>query len=139
MADPVNGDAPRTCVDRPYLPHQGGRVSLRREHVAYRPRDIRWRESRRRNLIEQRLEAIMVLTVDHRHVDRRIPQRFRGLYTTESRTNDDDPRSFRRSGGLIHATHATQSSSGGNYLLAAPVLCPTHRVALRRRTNHRPR
>ncbi len=110
--DAVGDDALRTRVDRPHFRHEDGRVSLRREHMAYRPRDIRWRKSRRGNLIHQRLEAIMILTVDHRHVDRRMPQRLHGLDAAESRTDDDDSRSSRRAGGLIHGRDANTSSFG---------------------------
>ena len=54
-------------------------------------------ESRRsRDLVEQRLETMMVLPVDHGDLDRRAVQRFRGFDAAETRTDDDDLRPFIR-------------------------------------------
>jgi hypothetical protein len=46
--------------------------------------------ARGRDLIEQRLEAVMVEPVDDGHVDRRARERLGGFEPAESRAYDDD-------------------------------------------------
>ena len=54
-------------------------VALALEHAAQRRGDLARRQRARRHLVEQRLEEVEVAPVDERDVDRRAPQRARGL------------------------------------------------------------
>ncbi len=60
-------------IDADDFRHEHGRVFLPAQNVADRPGDLGGRQSRRRHLIEQRLEAMIVLPVDQR--DRRPARR----------------------------------------------------------------
>ena len=44
--------------------HQHGEVVLSRQHVAYRPCNVRGRQDRGRDLIQQRLETVIIVLVD---------------------------------------------------------------------------
>ena len=74
----VVGDAHRIDLHEPFasingadLGHQHGRVLLLAQNVADRPGDVGRRERRGRDLVEHRLEAMMILPVDHGDLDRR--------------------------------------------------------------------
>jgi len=55
-----------------------------------RPGDIGGRQCRGRHLIEQWLEAMMVLSVDYGYVGRCAPEGFGGFQTTEAGPDDHD-------------------------------------------------
>jgi hypothetical protein len=69
---------------------QDRRVVLPAQDVADRPGDVGRRQRRGRNLIQQRLEAVMVLPVDQRDVDRGAAQRLRGFDAAEAGADDHD-------------------------------------------------
>ena len=81
-------------IDAGHVGHQHGRIGLAAQDVADRPGDVGRRERRGRDLIEQRLEAMVVLPVDDDHVDRRAPQRLGGFQAAEAGPDDDDRRLF---------------------------------------------
>jgi transposase len=98
----VVGDAHRADLHAPLfdgadLGHQHRRVLLLAENVADRSSHVGRRGCRGRDLVEQRLEAMVVLPVDHCYLDRRVAQRFRGFDAAETRADDDD---FRPLAGL---------------------------------------
>jgi hypothetical protein len=67
-------------------------VLLLTENVADRPGHVGRRERRGRDLVQQRLEAMVVLSVDHGDLERRAAQRFRGFDPAETRADNDDRR-----------------------------------------------
>ncbi len=83
-------DAPPRDVDAGHLGHQNGCVLLLAQNVPDRPGDVGRRQRGGRHLIEQRLEAMMVLPVDQRDVDGRAGERFRGFQTAEAGADNDD-------------------------------------------------
>ena len=76
-------------VDAANLRHQHGGILLLAQDVADRPGDVGRRQRRGRHLVEQRLEAMVVLAVEHGHVDGGARERFRGFEPAEARADDD--------------------------------------------------
>jgi hypothetical protein len=60
--------------------------------------DIRGRQSRGRNLIEQRLKQMIVAPIDYGYIRLRAAQRPRRIEATEARANDHDVRPRARRG-----------------------------------------
>ena len=84
-----------------------GDVVLAREDVADRRGDGRRREARGRDLVEQRLEKMMVGPVQHRHAQRRARERARGEQAAEAAADNDDVRrhpSIRREASSFYPT-----------------------------------
>jgi hypothetical protein len=71
---PARDDAPLR-IDRGDVAQQHLGVGLMAQHAANRRADIGRGEFRCRDLIEQRLEHMMIGLVDHGHVHRRVTQR----------------------------------------------------------------
>ena len=67
-------------------------VALTAQDPADRRRDVAGRQRRRRHLIQQRLEDVMVAAIDERDPHRRPPQRARGVQAAEAAADDDDAR-----------------------------------------------
>ena len=86
-------DAPRR-VDGSDFAEQHRRVALPAQNRADRPRDIRRRQACRRDLVEQRLEQVIVVPVDDRDVGVGARERLRGEQPAESCADDDDARAL---------------------------------------------
>ena len=67
-------------------------IALPMEDAADRRCDISGRQTRGRDLVEQRLEQVVIVTIDDRDIKRR-PRELRGRRkAAESRSDDDDAR-----------------------------------------------
>ena len=97
-------DAVRRDVDGGHLRHDHADVFLAADDGADRPRDIARRQRRGRHLIEQRLEAVMILRVDQRHVGVRPRKRATGFQPAEASADDHHLRALVR---LLHALLGT--------------------------------
>jgi hypothetical protein len=64
-------------VDPRHAPHPHVRISVTCDDAAHRVRDVVGIEAGRRHLVEQRLEGVEVVRVDHHDVDRRTGQALR--------------------------------------------------------------
>ena len=94
----------RCGVDGVDFRHQHRRVLLACEHVPYRPRHVRWRQRGGRDLIEKRLEAMVILPVDDDNVDRNATQSLRGLDPAEPCADDDHAWSSDSFHGVVGGT-----------------------------------
>jgi len=83
-------DPPIGGVDAGDLGHQHGGVALMAQDGTDRPGDLGGRERGGCDLIEQRLEAVMVLPVDHGDVDRGARERRGGREAAETGADDHD-------------------------------------------------
>jgi hypothetical protein len=83
--------------DRRRLAEQDLGVALRAQHLADRRCDVGRAERSGRDLVEQRLEQVVVAAIDDQHVDRRATQRPRRFETAEAGADDHDARS-----GCVH-------------------------------------
>ncbi len=84
-------DAPRRVDGRDFA-EQHRRVALPAQDGADRPCDVGRRQAGRRDLIEQRLEQVIVVPVDDRDVGVDARERLRGEQAAESCADDDDAR-----------------------------------------------
>ena len=66
-------------------------VALPPEDRAERRRDVRGGQHPRRDLVEERLEHVMVASVEERDLHRGTAERFRGPQARESASDDHDP------------------------------------------------
>ena len=73
-------------VDVDDLAEHDPRVALAAQHVADRRGDVALGEHARGDLVEQRLEEVVVGAVDHHHLDRRAAQRLGGEQPARSRS-----------------------------------------------------
>jgi len=78
----------RVLVDRRDLGHQHRRIALPAQDVAQRRGDVGRRQTRRRDLVEQRLEQMMVAAIDQRDAHLRAREIARGPQARESATDD---------------------------------------------------
>ena len=85
--------------------HQHRRVALLAQDMPDRPGHVGGRKRRRRHLVEQRLEAVMVLAVDQDDVGGRTPQRLGRLQPAKAGAYDHHPgNAFRHScPSIVHA------------------------------------
>src|SRR5690606_39699191 len=79
-------------VDARDVGHEHPRVSLFSQDPPDRPCDLRRGQRGRRNLVQERLEQVMVATIDDEHVHRRRGERLGGLEPPEPGADDHDPR-----------------------------------------------
>ena len=88
------------------------------EHVADRQRDVALGENPRRELMEQRLNQVMIRPVDDGDFDLGAPQRLRRNESSESAADDHDvmPAACGRS------VHCTTSLRAGSSMLKPPLL-----------------
>ena len=56
-----------------------------------RPCNLRRRQHRQRNLVQQRLKRVIVLAVDHGNVDRQVGQSLCRMNAAKAASKDDDP------------------------------------------------
>ena len=83
-------------IDATDLRHQHRGVLLPAQDVTNRPRHIGGRERRGGDLIEERLEAVVVLLVDQNDIERRAGERFRRIKSPETGADNHDFRTLRR-------------------------------------------
>jgi hypothetical protein len=67
------------------------KISLPRLQLSDRRRDFRWRKHGRRDLIEQRLEDVMISPIDQNHIRIGTPKRLSRSRPGEAGANDHDP------------------------------------------------
>ena len=98
---------------------------------ADRRRDVAGRQRRRRHLIEQRLEQVVVVAVEERDAHRRTLQRLRGREPAEAAADDHD---VRRASGMrtVHRSEAEHAATGSVHFANARNLkrssaSPAHR------------
>ena len=79
-------------VDALNREHQHGHILLAAHDVAYRPGDVRRCKGRRRDLIEQGLEAMMIVAVEDEDARSGAGKRLRSRNPGEAAADDDDAR-----------------------------------------------
>ena len=84
-------DLPRAIDGRDFT-HQHARVVLAPHQTAHRPGDVGRREAGARNLVQERLEKVVVLPVDQRDVGVEAAEPMGDGKAAETRANDDDSR-----------------------------------------------
>ncbi len=67
-------------------------VFILSQNPTHGPRDVRGRESSGGDLVEKRLEKVIIRPVDNRDANRLVAQVFGGLQATKSSANNDNPR-----------------------------------------------
>ena len=82
-------DAPSGGIHAGDIRHQHRRILLLAQDMADRPGDLRRRQRSGRDLIKQRLKAMMVLAIDQGHVDGRAGKGLRGHESAEARPDND--------------------------------------------------
>ena len=85
-------------VDPGGVGQEDGRVALPAQDVAQGRGDVRRGEAGGGDLVQERLEDVMVVAVDERDLDGRAPQRARRGKAGETPADDDDARSRGRPG-----------------------------------------
>ncbi len=80
----------RLSIDAADGGQQRGHLLATPEQVADRPGNLGWRERRGCDLIEQRLEQVMISLIDKCYANRRAGQTARDFQTTESSADNDD-------------------------------------------------
>ena len=75
-------------IDRDHICEQHLGVALATQDPADRRRDVTRRQRRRRYLIQQRLEDVMVAAIDERDLHGRPPERPRGIKASETTADD---------------------------------------------------
>ena len=90
LAALARGHLPSLDVDVRDFFHEHRRALMVAQQPANGRRDVGGRERRRRHLIEQRLEEMMVRAIEHEHVHVVAPERARCIQPTEPATDDDD-------------------------------------------------
>ena len=78
-------------ADAAHIFHENRGIALRAQNVPDRPGDIRRRQCRGCHLIKKRLEAMVILSVDHRHIGLSPSQRFGAFQAAKARPDDYDP------------------------------------------------
>ncbi len=105
----VERDQPGIGIDADHLGEQHPHVRLAGEDRPDRTGDVRRVQSRRRHLVQQRLEQVMVAPVDHGQVDIRSGQPFRCGEPAES-TADDQHAWAGHGGNVATARRSTVGS-----------------------------
>ena len=88
----VGVNDPRLGIDAGDLRHHDPQIGLTAQNRADRPGDIGRRQGRGRDLIQQRLEAMMVLPVDQHDVHRRPGQSARRFQPAEAAADNHHAR-----------------------------------------------
>ena len=109
----------RDGIDRADVGQQHLDVRLMPQNPADRRRDVAGRQRRRRHLIEQRLEDVMVVTVEQRDANRRPGERARRVESAESAADDDDMR-----GASVPGSGCSCSRSSCAYHRSLMADCP---------------
>ena len=84
------------AIDACHLAEDHRSVGLLAEKASNRRADLAWRQDRSRNLIEKRLEKMVVRTVDENDPRRRFAKCLCSRKAGETASNDDNPRKTRR-------------------------------------------
>ena len=87
----VEDDLTAIDVDIGHLGHQHAGVRLALEHLADRRRHVAGAQPARGDLVDQRLEEVMVPTVDDGDIHIGVSETVSGLEATEPATDDDHP------------------------------------------------
>ena len=103
---PVEAQPPGLGIDGRHLAEQHARVPLAAQDAADRRRDLRRRQAGRRDLVQQRLERVVVLAVDEREIDVLAREPARRLEAGEAAADDDD---VLARGHVAHSTCADES------------------------------
>ena len=74
------------------LGEQHAYVALAAQYRADRPRDVRRRQARGRDLVQERLKQVVVVPVDEREVRRDVRERARGEQAAEPGAENHDAR-----------------------------------------------
>ena len=82
-------------VDARDLSQQHLRIFLPAQNAAHRSGNFCRRQSCGRDLIQQRLEQVMIAAIDHRHLHSSGAQGMRGIQSTETGPDNDDARQRR--------------------------------------------
>jgi hypothetical protein len=104
--------APARDVDADRLVEHDLGVPLPTQHATDRRRDVGRRERGRRDLVEQRLEQMVIAAIDHRHVDRRVGEPLGGGEAAEAGADDHDARPRRRARDPLNAHECPESERG---------------------------
>ena len=80
----------RSAVDSRHLRLQDGHVVARLQQAPHGPGDVVHRQDRRGRLVEQRLEQVMILTIDHRDPRAQTLHLLNGRQACESGADHDD-------------------------------------------------
>ncbi len=95
---PSEHDDLARAIDGRDLAHHHARIALAPEQVAYRPGDVGGRETGGRDLVEQRLEQVVILAIDERDVGVEAAKTLGDGEAAESGPDDDDA-------SFCHVTH----------------------------------
>ena len=88
----IDDDAPTIAVDAGDLAEEHRRVPLRLQDAAYRRGNLCGAQNRRRDLVQERLEQVMVLPVDQDHVRVGLAKRLGRGKASEAASHDHDSR-----------------------------------------------
>ena len=106
-------DAIRGRLEAGDLGHAELGVGLASQNGADRAGDLLGLEPRGGDLVEQRLEQMVVVAVHQHHVDRRLTQCARRAQPAESGSDDDDARSGRALGRHLNRVRPAAEAGGG--------------------------
>jgi len=115
-ADAIGDDAAAREIDRVDLREHHPGVLLVAQDGPDRLSDVRRRERRGRDLVEQGLKEMVVVAVDDQHIGGRAGQRPRGEQAAEATTHDDNLRS---TNPRQHALRSATARMWGRLSLAA--------------------
>src|SRR5262249_46174405 len=120
-------DASLIAVEPGHLAEDHRGVALSSEDAANRGGDLPRAQDRRRHLIQQRLEQMMVLTIDQDDVDLGLPEGLRGGEATEASPHDHDARRRITHGGPRSrpVRMTARRSPGGSAAGAGSIRAPT--------------
>ena len=82
-------DLPR-AINGSDFAHQHARIVLAPHQAAHGPGDVGWRKPGTRNLVQERLEKVVILAVNQRDIGVDTAQAVGGGEAAETRANDDD-------------------------------------------------
>jgi hypothetical protein len=111
----IEEHAPARHVDVTYVREQHRDVLLAAQHPPDRRCDVARRQRRRSDLIQQRLEQMVIVAVEERDTDRGIGERPRRVETAEAAAEDDDV------DPIVHASRFSVLSSCSRSVLGSGV------------------
>src|SRR5512146_1219198 len=86
----LEANATRLKTKSNYFVQQHLDISVAPQDTPDRGRDVAGRKSRRRDLVQQRLEGVVILAIDQHHIDRLVPETPRGVQTPEAASDYDN-------------------------------------------------
>src|SRR5262249_22784252 len=125
--DGVDEDASLIAVEPCHLPEDHRGVALPSEDAANRRGDLPRAQDRRRDLIQERLKEMMVLTIDQQDVDIGVAEGLRGGQAAEATPYDHDVRRRITHGGPRSrpVRMTARRSPGGSAAGAGSIRAPT--------------